>query len=549
MTHQTKLRACVRQAFRMAFPLFAAASVSTAGAAELGAIGDAQLRWDNTLTYSTAFRVQDRDPSLLKDPNTDDGDRNFAAGLVSNRLDLLSQLDITQGAYGFDASAAAWYDTVYNQSDDNNSAATFNPASVSNREFPQAVRDLHGQHIELDNAFLHGDTELAGLPFSFRLGRHTLLWGESLFFPENGIAAGQAPIDQTKALANPDSYARDVFMPVAQASGSLQIANGLALEAYYQFEWRNTRVPGAGSYLSTEDYFDAGGERYIVGPGKYLYRTHDAMPPASGQYGVALRWTPGEIDYGLYALRFNAKDPEIFFHSGLVQPPGGVPHVIDPAIVDFAIGKVGTYQLFYPQGIEIYGASASGYVGDSNIAAEVSGRRNMPLVGKTTPGYSTLYPSNVLGAGGVPLYAAGDTLHGQISAVTTFARSTVWDSADLNAELAANELLDVSKNASALSRGTSRGAVSVRATFQPTYFAVAPGLDLTPSIGMGYNVSGHSSVDANEIAGTGDVDLGLAAAYRVVWIANVSFTGFVGKYGRQSLTDRDFLAFSIKRTF
>ena len=76
-----------------------------------------------------------------------------------------------------------------------------------------------------------------------------------------------------------------------------------------------------------------------------------------------------------------------------------------------------------------------------------------------------------------------------------------------------------------------------------------PGLDLTPSIGVGYNVSGHSSVDSQEIAGTGDLDLGLTANYRVVWIANLSFTDFIGKYGAQSLSDRSFVAFSVKRTF
>ncbi len=546
MSRQTKP---LKPSWRMAVCLGAAAWASSAVAAELGDLGEAQIRWDNTLEYTSAFRVMPRSAALLKDPNTDDGDRNFAPGLVSNRIDLLSQLDITQGAYGFDASAAGWYDTIYRQSDDNNSAATFNPASVSHREFPRAVRDLDGQHLELVNAFLHGDTEIRGLPFSFRLGRHTLLWGESLFFPQNGIAAGQAPIDETKALANPDSYARDVFMPVAQASGSLQIANGLAVEGYYQFEWHNTRVPGAGSYLSTEDDFDTGGERYILRPGRYLYRANDVNPPASGQYGMALRWTPGEVDYGLYALRFNAKDPETFFRSGIVQPAGAPPHIVDPSLVDFAIGKVGTYQFVYPKGIEIYGASARFYAGDSNIAGEISSRRNMPLVGSATPGYATLYPQSIPATGNKLIYPVGDTLHGQISSVTTFTRSTLWDGANLNAEIAANNVLDVTKNAAARSPLTSRTAVAARATFAPTYYAVMPGLDLTPSIGVGYNVSGHSSVDSQEIAGTGDLDLGLTANYRVVWIANLSFTDFIGKYGAQSLSDRSFVAFSVKRTF
>jgi len=46
----------------------------------------------------------------VADPNADDGDRNFAPGIISNRFDLYSQLDFSKGRFGFDASARAWYD-------------------------------------------------------------------------------------------------------------------------------------------------------------------------------------------------------------------------------------------------------------------------------------------------------------------------------------------------------------------------------------------------------------------------------------------------------
>src|SRR6266850_7041347 len=220
--------------------------LNSSGGASAGVLysnGDVELRWDNTLKYGTAFRLKDRNPDLLADPNADDGDRDFSPGIVSNRFDLFSQLDFSKGGFGFDASAAAWYDTVYQQRNDNNSAATFNAISVPHDEFTHAVRTLHGGNAELVNAFFYGNTELAGMPFSFRVGRHTLLWGESLFFPDNGIAAGQAPVDDIKVLGRPTAYAKDVFMPVAQASASLQVSPSVTIEAYYQFEWRRTRLP------------------------------------------------------------------------------------------------------------------------------------------------------------------------------------------------------------------------------------------------------------------------------------------------------------------
>ena len=526
----------------LAFALFHASPFL---AAEVDNSEGVSIRWDNTVAYTTAFRLSARNPGLLADRNTDDGDRNFAPGIISNRFDLLSQLDISKAWFGFDASAALWYDTVYHEKNANNSPSTFNPISVPHDKFPHAVQELQGEQAELVNAFFHGDTEVAGLPFSFRVGRHTLLWGESLFFPDNGIAAGQAPVDQNKVLGQPSAYAKDVFMPVAQASASLQFLDGLSLEAYYQFEWRKTRLPGSGSYFSIADYLDVGGERYLLGSGRYLIRDRDRTPPNSGQFGAALRWSIGEIDYGLYALRFNAKDPQIYLRPGISAQASGPPMIIDPSIVNLATGQAGTYNLVYPRGIKIFGASASGYLGNSNIAAEISGRSNMPLV-------STRLiepPGRMVDANKNQLYAVGDTLHAQISTITTFGRSSIWDSANLNAEFAAVERIAVTKNTSALDPLTDKLAVAFRGSFEPTYFAILPSLNLIPSIGLGYNLVGNSSIDSYQSHGAGDLDLGVTANYRVVWTASIKFSHFIGNPYRQPLADRDFISLSIQRTF
>jgi hypothetical protein len=158
-------------------------------------------------------------------------------------------------------------------------------------------------------------------------------------------------------------------LPAAQVSASLQLPDNMSVEAYYQFEWRKTRLPGSGSYFSVVDYLYAGGERFLLSNGSYLSRTRDRTPPDTGQFGAALRWSLGQIDYGLYALRFNAKDPEVYYRRGIINSSNGPPIIVDPSIVDLAIGKVGTYDQIYPQGIQIFGASASGYLGSSNIAS------------------------------------------------------------------------------------------------------------------------------------------------------------------------------------
>jgi hypothetical protein len=535
-------------------------------AADLYQDGDFDIRWDNTIRYSAAFRLEGRNDALLANPNGDDGDRNFSPGLISNRLDLLSEADISDGAFGVHASAAAWYDSVYNQRNANDWPSTFNPWSVPHNEFTHDVQVLHGEDVQILNAFGYGSFDLGGMPVSFRIGRHALQWGESLFFAENGIAAGQSPIDEIKAANEPSAEAKEVLLPVPQASITLQPRANIAVSAYYQFEWRKDQQNGSGSYFSAADYLGDGGERYIFAANEYLYRVPDRSASASGQYGVSLHVNTDAIDYGLYALRFNAKEPEVYLAPGVTTGPGGTLQIVNPSLVDLSIGKVGDYGLIYPQGIQLYGASFAGYLGDSAIAGEISARRNMPLVsglsgalaGNGAGGYNAAFVSHYSPPGqssAVPTispdssYASGDTLHAQMSTVTTLSPGALWDGADLSAEFAANDRLDVSNNPSALATTRSRFALAFRGVFEPQYFQVSPGLDLTVPFGVGYGLVGRSSTDASQNAGAGDVELGVSATYRTVWQAGITYTHFVGSPARQPFADRDFIVCSLQRTF
>jgi Protein of unknown function (DUF1302) len=513
-------------------------------AADLYSEGGSTLRWDNTVSYATMFRLKDPDPVLLADRNRDDGNRNFATGPVGSRFDLLSQLDFTRSWFGAHVSGAAWYDTIYQQRNDNDSPDTFNPASVPNTDFPDAVRRLHGSEAELLNAFVYANAELGGVPFTIRAGRHTLLWGESLFFPENSIAAGQAPVDVTKVLGRPVAYSSDAFLPVTQASASVQLPRNLTVEAYYQFEWRRTRLPGAGSYFSVRDYYDAGGERFFLRSGHFQFRERDLTPPGSGQYGAALRATLGEADYGLYALRMNAKDPVAYYRSGLIPNSAGPPTIVDPSIVDLSIDKAGVYNLVYPQGIEIYGASASFYLGASTIAGEVSTRRHTPLANSLI----FLEPGRQADANRNPAYPVGHSLHFLLSTITMLPRGGLWDSASFSTEIAAIKRLEITQNTSDIDPESNPFAVVLRGSFEPTYFEVMPNLDLTPSLGLTYR-AGRPSVFTYQSEGAGNLDLGVTARYREAWSATVLYSRFLGNSARQPLADRDFIRFSLQRFF
>ncbi|MBV8576284.1 MAG: DUF1302 family protein, partial [Acetobacteraceae bacterium] len=186
--------------------------IETAASAELWTSGNLTVRLDTTAQFTALRRLSAPQARLLADPNGDDADRNFASGPASNRTDIFSELDIDYGTAGVRFSGAGWYDPVYFRTNANNSPATFNPFTVPHNHFTQATQGLDGLDAELLDAFVHDTFNLDDKQVGVRIGRHTLIWGESLFFGANGIAIGQAPIDYIKAASVPNTPARELFL-------------------------------------------------------------------------------------------------------------------------------------------------------------------------------------------------------------------------------------------------------------------------------------------------------------------------------------------------
>ncbi len=505
----------------LAVVLLLPAYAERAPAAEIALFDGVDTRWDNTFLYSAAVRVTPADPVLVSNPNADDGDRNFVPGLVSNRLDVRSVFTLSRGDFGLEASIEAWFDTVYHQRTANNSPATYNAISVSNTEFPKETRNLEGQYIDLADTFVYGNVTLGDTPVTIRAGRQTLLWGESLFFNENSIASAQAPVDYWKTAALPFGYSHDVYLPVGEVSLQAQPQPDLSIAAYYQFEWRESRLAGVGSYFSTTDVLGEGAERLIRSPGNFFLHGVDSHP-RNGQFGVSLHKTLGDVDLGFYALSFDAKYPVL---------------VVLPAVKKF--------NSTYPKHIALYGISFSSYVGDSNVTGELSAKRNAPL----SPYASSLsYPGSSLPLGGGG-YARGNTLHGQVSSATTLPPSAAWDSANLDLEVAADYTLGMTKNSMVANLPAERFSPSVRALLEPHYFEVMPGLDLTLPVGFGYNDLGQYGDSYTSRPGGSDFEAGVEATYRSVWKASLAVTYFLGSPASQPLADRSFISFSLERTF
>jgi hypothetical protein len=336
-----------------------------------------------------------------------------------------------------------------------------------------------------------------------------------------------APTDYLKTMSDQDSYSQNMFLPVTQLSVTLQPASWLSVSLYDQFEWRASRQLGDGSFLSYLDYVGTGAARLFLGPDQYLARTPD-RGPASGQYGITLHASLADMDLGLYALRFRAKDP-----IAALAP--------DPALTG-QTGAVGYYRLVYPPGIDLYGASFSTELGGNVLAGELSARQNMPLIS-----YDPRTPQ-IAAPTGMPYYTRGDTLHGQLSVVTALAETSVWDRADIAAEIATDNILSLS-NPIANAPPFPQFGLKARVRVEPHYFQPLPNLDITGLAELGYNLAGHSFTYYAQNSGTGDFRIGVSGTYRSAWKAGLTYVGFVGTSTRQPLADRDFMMLSLERTF
>lgn len=555
--------------------LFAALSAATLASAMLPAASHASTTWDlgdglkidwtNSVRYNAAFRMKGQNANLVGNPaanqfspNAEDGNQNFDKGLASNRFELFSELDLVSAkGWGARVSAMAFYDTVYNTSNDNPGfvgGAFPNQTSVAYKKFTKATREQHGRDVELRDAFVFGSFDLAGGPMTVRLGQHSLVWGETLFFAFNGVAGAQSGFDIPRLLGDLTAEAKEFVLPAPQVSAQWQINNDVTLGAYYQFRHRPNRIPGAGSYFSITDTAGDGAERLLLGPTASAARVGDIDADDAGQFGVQLRWTAMETDFGLYALRFHDKDFQQVVRLGKPFGPMG------PTLPT-------SYYLTYPEDTTLYGFSASRSFGDVNLAMEASIRKDQALASTHAVDASGLAPPGfvpVTNNSSNPAYAVGDTAHINVSTIWAVPRTALWNEANFVGEMAWTRLLSCSRNCdTALDRNATRDSLSLRAVLEPTYRQVIPGLDVSVPIGIGYTPKGSRSIlgpFAVPPEKGGDLTVGVSGLYLGAWDFNLSYTHFFGSARSlldpagdfsyaQSRRDRDFLSFTVRHSF
>jgi hypothetical protein len=563
------------QAVAILVTLLAAGS---AGAAEIDTGNpDFTLRWDNTVRYNLAVRVQSRDNAIGNSVVADEGDYSFNKGqVVASRFDLLSELDgVYDKNYGFRLSGAAWYDGAY--SDEGASNPKLLPfASYVNNKYTGYTQGLYeGPKGEILDAFVFAGVDVGAVPVQFKAGRLTQYWGESLLLNGNlhSVAYAQNPLDLQKGYATPGVEAKELFRPLGQLSAQAQLTDTLSLAGEYMLEWQPDRYPEGGTYLGPVDFAFEGPQRQFVPALKgFAQNGGDGKANNSGDFGLALRWSPEAIDstIGVYYRKFTDKLPQAL-------------------ITKIGPNNTSQYNLIYAGDIDLWGLSFAKNIAGVSVGSEVSYRHNTPLNSQVLgvePGVIPGHPALLPDAGDTN-GPRGNTMHALLNAVGVIPQNPLFDTGSWVTELTFSRWLDVTSgealfnavgHGSCLANGgsrptdlgkwdgcTTKNYVGLGMGVTPTWFAVLPGLDLQLPLTYSVGLSGNAATVFGGNQGSGNYTAGIGADLWQKYHFDLKFIDFLGRYkegpgpiGEQVtavngfntyLKDRGFVSLTFKTTF
>lgn len=510
---------------------------------------DVAIGWDNTIRYNYGYRMSGRNTKIGNTVYADEGDYLFNKHqAVTNRIDLLSEFDLVfKRNTGVRVSAALWFDEAYSGSSKSNPALAAIASYPGNNFTPTVKRFYAGPSGEFLDAFVFGKFDIGGMPINIKVGSHTIYWGESLLMggAVHGISYSQSPLDLQKGFATPGAEVKELFRPLNNISGQVQVSERLSLEAQYFFDWAAARYPEGGTYLGPADFVFDGPVRQFAGGNIFLTRGNPMEPSKkNGEWGIAARFNPHWLDgtMGLYYRRYADKLP-------VVLRTGPAPSL--------------TYNMVYGGDIDLWGISLAKQIAGLSIGAELSYRRNTPLVAPT------------LGVSPTGEMARGDTYHGLVNVVSILPKFAVFDTASVSAELTWSQWSKVRSHPelfSALGFAPCAGKekwdgcatknyVGLAVNFTPTWFQVLPGVDLSMPISASDGVSGNGATSLGGSERNGSYSIGIGADVQQKYRFDLKYNNYFGRLKESAtavtsqnglsslLQDRGYLVFTFKTSF
>lgn len=492
----------------------------------------ATLDWSLTTSYGVGTRMEDADSKLLNgQANADDGNRNFNQhALTTHRLTALGELILRKDNYGAVLRGSTFYDDVYHNENDNDSARTVNK-SGEHDEFTSDAKKYSGGRTRFLDAYVFGDFDL---PDSQRLGlkggRHVVSWGEGLFYP--GVNGVQGPVNVVNS-GQPGIEVKDILLPVGQVSANWEVNPDFGLSAYVQYEWKGNELNPVGSFLSTSDVTGPGREFLILAPGLNAAYAGTNEPRDSGQYGVRAMYRPAlATELGFFHVRYHDRNPAGITLGGFHKPFG-----------PFGPTLPGSYEIEYIEDVKLTGMSFSTSVGDFQVGGEWSYRSGAPvtLTGNqlTTGSGQQMQLSFIRALGDMP-WASATTLLGEVVHVRADDVDKIGNNDDYTYKTATTWQ---TKTATAY---TLQAVLS--------YPGVFSGWDLNVPVNWSHVVEGNTPLKGTISAGAGDKRMSVGTTFKYLGNLelNTTYTAYLYSADptrNRMLADRDYLSFSAKYSF
>lgn len=177
--------------------------------------------------------------------NTDDGRLSFSKGdTVTAPIKLTSDIELNSGNFQGFFRVKAFYDAVL--MDDNNFAR--------GGDFTDDGEELAGASIDLLDAFVGYDFDVANRPVTVRVGKQVINWGEATFIPGGNSAFN--PID-VPAIRRPGAEIKEALLPVEALYGSIALTDDISVEAYVG-GWDRYRLDVGGTFFAFSDSAEQG---------------------------------------------------------------------------------------------------------------------------------------------------------------------------------------------------------------------------------------------------------------------------------------------------
>lgn len=389
---------------------------------------------DTTVSYGQLWRVQGQDKTN-NDINTNDGNRNFGTGLVSEVFKVTSDMEVTYQNYGAFVRGTAFYDTqiMDKRNDYYDSSLAYQPSQNVPKDdsFTRGTRHSAGRNAEILDAYVYGNWDVADMPVGVRFGKQVFNWGEGLFY--RGGVNTTNPVDAGK-FRLPGAEVKEVLVPVEALSFSVGLTDNISMDAFYQFNWKESAIDPVGTYFSETDLFGEGGNTAYnnfsgttlapaitgynnLAAGAFggpalagaraagLYQNgvntsfgnilkvadvnSDLNAKNDGQYGLSFKYIAEELnstEFGAYLVNYHAKEPTIYADlngytgvnvNNLAAAVGGLTNAVGFATVDI-LGSTQAKRE-YAEDIRMYGLSFNTTLNETSVFGELAYRPNLPV--------------------------------------------------------------------------------------------------------------------------------------------------------------------------